>query len=100
MWLSDLFFSSFPQNWYVEVRISRNVSESRLEFEITRVDCNYIKVGNEGPDQNAQKGRMIRASVACMYNKAFYSDCARASRKIGRLRQNVFEKNDKGRGSD
>ena len=32
-------FSSLPQHWYVEVRISRSVSESPLEFEITKVDC-------------------------------------------------------------
>ena len=32
-------FSSILQIWYVEVRISRSVSESPLEFEITRVDC-------------------------------------------------------------
>ena len=33
---------SFPpilQIWYVEVRISRSISDSPLEFEITRVDC-------------------------------------------------------------
>ena len=32
-------FSSILQIWYVEVRISRSISESPLEFEITRVDC-------------------------------------------------------------
>ena len=32
-------FSSILQFWYVEVRISRSISESPLEFEITRVDC-------------------------------------------------------------
>ena len=39
MWLFGLFFSSILQIWYVEVRISRSISESPLEFEITRVDC-------------------------------------------------------------
>ena len=34
--LFDLLFFSFPQTWYVEVRISRSVSESPLEFEINR----------------------------------------------------------------
>ena len=34
------YFSSNQKIWYVEVRISRSVSESPLEFEITRVDCN------------------------------------------------------------
>ena len=33
------YFSSILQIWYVEVRISRSISESPLEFEITRVDC-------------------------------------------------------------
>ena len=32
-------FSSILKIWDVEVRISRSVSESPLEFEITRVDC-------------------------------------------------------------
>ena len=34
-------FFSLSQLWYVEVRISRSVSLSPLEFEITRVDCIY-----------------------------------------------------------
>ena len=34
-----LVFSSFLQIWYVEVRISRSVSEGPFDFEITRVDC-------------------------------------------------------------
>ena len=37
--LFNLLFSSLSQLWYVEVRISRSVSVSPLEFEITRVDC-------------------------------------------------------------
>ena len=41
MRLFDLLFSSLLQPWYFEVRISRSVSESPLEFEITRVDCIY-----------------------------------------------------------
>ena len=39
LWLFELFVSSVLQIWYVEVRISRSISESPLEFEITRVDC-------------------------------------------------------------
>ena len=34
-----IMFSSILQIWYVEVRISRSIWESPLEFEITRVDC-------------------------------------------------------------
>ena len=45
MWLFNLLFS-LSQLWYVEVRISRNVSVSPLEFEITGVDCSiYDKTG-------------------------------------------------------
>ena len=38
-WIS---FSSILQIWYVEVWISRSISESPLEFEIMRVDCNFL----------------------------------------------------------
>ena len=34
-------FSSILQIWYVKVRISRSISESPLDFEITRIDCMY-----------------------------------------------------------
>ena len=37
-----IIFSSILKMWYVEVRISRSVSESPLQFEITRVDCIVI----------------------------------------------------------
>ena len=44
-----IIFSSILQIWYVEVWIYRSISESPLEFEITRVDLlsvykNKIKV--------------------------------------------------------
>ena len=42
MWLFDLLFSSVPQIWYVEVRMSRSVSQSTLGFEITGVDCTKL----------------------------------------------------------
>ena len=35
----QIMFSSILQIWCVEVRISRSISESPLEFEITRVNC-------------------------------------------------------------
>ena len=38
--VNQIIFSSILQTWYVELRISRSISESPLEFEITRVDCN------------------------------------------------------------
>ena len=37
-----MIFSSILQIWYVELRISRSISKSPLEFEITRVDCIWI----------------------------------------------------------
>ena len=58
MW-SFVIFSSILQFWYVEVRISRSISESPLEFEITRVDCIYrendikIKQNHEGYETRA-----------------------------------------------
>ena len=49
-------FSSILQFWYVEVRISRRISESPLEFEITRVDCILISFryvsAEESPNRN------------------------------------------------
>ena len=36
-----VIFSSILQFWYIEVRISRSISKSLLNFEITRVDCNW-----------------------------------------------------------
>ena len=45
MWLFNLLFSSLSQLWYVEVRISRSVSVSLLEFEITsRLYLPYILI--------------------------------------------------------
>ena len=42
MSLFNLLFSSLSKLWYVEVRISRSVSVSPLEFEITGVDCTCL----------------------------------------------------------
>ena len=42
--VNQIIFSSILQTWYVELRISRSISESPLEFEITRVDCTYKSV--------------------------------------------------------
>ena len=39
MWLFDLSFPSILQIWYVEERISRNISEGLFDFEISGVDC-------------------------------------------------------------
>ena len=37
-------FSSILQIWYVEVWISRSISESPLDFEITRVNCTFLSM--------------------------------------------------------
>ena len=50
MWLFNLLFSSLSQLWYVEARISRNVSVSPLEFEIMGVDC--ILMGSKATHLN------------------------------------------------
>ena len=39
--VNRIIFSSILQIWYVEVWISRSISESPLEFEITRVDYTF-----------------------------------------------------------
>ena len=39
-------FSSILQIWYVEVRISRSISEGPLDFEITGVDCIMVEYGD------------------------------------------------------
>ena len=50
MWLFNLLIYSLSELWYVEVRISRSVSVSPLEFEITRVDCIQKKL-NIAPEK-------------------------------------------------
>ena len=40
----QIIFSSILKIWYVEIRISRSVLESPLEFEITRVDCSSHQI--------------------------------------------------------
>ena len=40
--VNRIIFSWTLQIWYVEVRISRSISESLLEFDITRGDCIYF----------------------------------------------------------
>ena len=48
MWLFDLliYFPSVLQILYVEVRISRNISENPLDFELTGVDYIYTDLGS------------------------------------------------------
>ena len=72
MWLFDLlfFFSSLPQHWYVEVWISRSVSESPLEFEITKVDC--ILKSREGPGQTVQLHMLIQASAVHIWHEGYF----------------------------
>ena len=58
-----LLFSSLSQIWYVEVRISRSVSVSPLEFEITRVDCSYMDHWNFFQQSKKLGVRMIKVST-------------------------------------
>ena len=46
MWLFKLFFL---QIWYVVVRTSLSISESPLEFKVTRVDCIFTYVVAKDP---------------------------------------------------
>ena len=50
-----IIFSSILQIWYVEVRISRGISESPLEFEITRVDCIFSSLNFHPPPRKKFK---------------------------------------------
>ena len=52
-----IIFSSILQIWYVEVRISRSISESPLEFEITGVDCS-----------NNENVRIIRGKIGIWHS--------------------------------
>ena len=54
MWLFYLLFSLILQIWYVEVRISWSVSESTLDFEITRVDCVSIRRVSQSSPSHCQ----------------------------------------------
>ena len=40
--VNQIIFASILQTWYVELRVSRSISESPLGLEITRVDCNCL----------------------------------------------------------
>ena len=44
MWLFDFIFSLILQIGYVDLRISRRISDSPLNFEITGVDCICYKI--------------------------------------------------------
>ena len=44
--VNRISLSSILQIWYVEVWIPQSISESPLEFEILRVDCIYLSLGN------------------------------------------------------
>ena len=42
--VNRIISSSILQIWYVELRVSRSISESPLEFDITRVDCTCMDI--------------------------------------------------------
>ena len=53
-------FSSILQIWYVEIRISRSISESPLDFEITRVDLCKYHIYFEYSNKQTRPNRMRR----------------------------------------
>ena len=55
MWFFRFIFSSLPQHSFVEVRISRSVSGSPLEFDITRVDLSDINMCYYSSSENASE---------------------------------------------
>ena len=44
MWLLNLFFASVLQIWYVQEWVSLSISDSPLDFKITRVDSIYVHI--------------------------------------------------------
>ena len=58
-----IIFSSILQIWYVEIRISRSISESPLEFEITRGDCS-----TEDAKESPQSQIMAYITKTYLYN--------------------------------
>ena len=64
-------FSSILQFWYVEVRISRSISESPLDFEITRVDCIcFLYVLPLVPREGCTSWHFL-STVTYMFDKAY-----------------------------
>ena len=57
--VNRIIFSSILQIWYVEVRISRSMSDSPVEFEITRVDCTFSGTCLNGSLFRRYKNRSI-----------------------------------------
>ena len=82
MWSFDLFFNS--ANLIFEVRVSRSILKSPLDFEITRVGCNFATVQepwsqkiyhrtcapNEGSYHPAHPRSLIRALLSTQRNFA------------------------------
>ena len=67
--VNRIIFSWTLQIWYVEVRIYRSISESPLEFEITRVDCsekNKKYTGNSVQLQHNDKRKLLSKPVSIL----------------------------------
>ena len=71
--LFNLLFSSLSQLWYVEVRISRSVSVSPLEFEITRVDCSLQQRMAIRREKLAHDKSLLCCSLWYAYNNMLLS---------------------------
>ena len=70
MCLFDLFFTSILKIGYVEVRISRSVSESFLDFLITRADC--TREATSCRKKNVFLCKMLVKVLSCIHLPNFY----------------------------
>ena len=67
MWLFDLFFFLYSEIWYVEVLVSRSISESLFDFEVMRVDCTFFIVFDRS--QNMYTFTMFKLSANVPYSQ-------------------------------
>ena len=68
----SILFSSLSQLWYVEVRISRSVSVSPLQSEITRVDYIFMKTYVVGTQQTCLGKGLLMSNNAHAFQKDPY----------------------------
>ena len=68
--VNQIIFSSILQTWYVELRISRSISESRLEFEITTVYSYAIIIRCSRPEFSAI---CLNSNSFILYRLRFYN---------------------------
>ena len=78
-----IIFSSILQIWYVEVRIYRSISESPLEFKITRVDCTLLISQRKHilwvPFRSTSPRGTSNALLMSIHNKCFLREISKLS---------------------